>query len=63
VDRTSEALDKSVGGLDAARGRLGLLGRMAEGRGWWARLSLYAWVGVGWVGALLVVFVLPKLRF
>jgi len=63
VDRTAAALDKSVGGMEKAGSRMGMLKRMTEGRGWWARLSLYAYIGILWVVALTVVFILPKLRF
>ncbi len=42
---------------------MGLLKRMSEGKGWWGRIMLYAWIGGLWVVAILLVFVGPKLRF
>ncbi|KAI9720288.1 MAG: hypothetical protein M1828_005751 [Chrysothrix sp. TS-e1954] len=63
VDRTSQALDKNVGGMEQTSQNLGMLRRMTEGRGWWSRLGLWAKVGVLWSVMLLVMFVMPKLRF
>jgi hypothetical protein len=49
--------------MEAAGKRMGLLKRMSEGKGWWGRIMLYAWIGGLWVVAILLVFVGPKLRF
>jgi hypothetical protein len=42
---------------------MGMLQRMTEGEGWWGRMKLYAFVYGLMVVLVLVVFVLPKLRF
>jgi len=63
VDRASEALDGNVKGMEAAGLRMGMLRKMTEGRGWWSRLTLYAKIAVLAVVALVIVFILPKLRF
>ena len=63
VDAAARALDKNVTGMEAAGQRMGTLRRMTEGRGWWARISLYGWVAGLWVVAILVGLILPKLRF
>ena len=63
VDRAVSGLDKNIGGMDQTGRKMGTLRRMTEGQGWWGRLQLYGKVGVLWVVALVVVFILPKLRF
>ena len=63
VDRVLEGLDKNVTGMDAASKRIGMLRRMSEGKGWWGRIMLYAWIFGLWIVAILLVFVGPKLRF
>jgi hypothetical protein len=63
VDRTVESLDRNMLGMEAAGQRMGTLRRMTEGRGWWARMKLYALIFGLWVIAFLIVFVGPKLRF
>lgn len=63
VTRATDGLDKNATGMEAAGKRMGLLKRMGEGRGWWGRMMLYAWIGGLWLVALGVVFVGPKLRF
>jgi len=63
LDSTAKGLDKNELGLDAATRGMGRLRRMTEGRGWWGRMLMYAWIFGLWVVALVVVFVLPKLRF
>lgn len=62
VDGATSALDRNVTGMEAAERRMGMLRRMTEGKGWFGRLSLWAWVAVGWVALLVVMFILPKLR-
>jgi hypothetical protein len=59
---TADGLDRNERGLDAAAQRMGVLRRMTEGKGWWGRMMLYAWVYGLMVLLCVVVFVLPKLR-
>ncbi|KAL3467970.1 hypothetical protein BJX64DRAFT_81256 [Aspergillus heterothallicus] len=61
--RAAEGLDRTTGNLAAAERRMGMLRRMTEGKGWWGRMMLYAWIFALWVVAVLLVFVGPKLRF
>ena len=63
VHAAARALDQNVSGMESAGKRMGALRRMTEGRGWWARISLYGWIAGLWVVAILVGLVLPKLRF
>lgn len=63
LDRAVQGLDKNTQGMEAAGQRMGRLRRMTEGRGWWARLKLYAMIFGLWVVAFLIVFVGPKIRF
>jgi hypothetical protein len=62
-DRAVEGLDRNVTGLDAAGQRMGVLRRMSEGRGWWGRMLMYAWIFGLWVVAIAIVYLGPKLRF
>ncbi|KAL8786140.1 MAG: hypothetical protein Q9195_008344 [Heterodermia aff. obscurata] len=61
--QASDALDKNADGMSAAGKRMGLLRRMNEGKGWWGRMMLYAWIAGLWVVAVGLVFVGPKFRF
>ena len=63
VGRAGDAMEKTERGMEAAKGRMGLLKRMTEGKGWWGRLLLFAWVYGLMVALILLVFVMPKLRF
>lgn len=63
LGRAGEGLDRSERGLEAAARRMGALRRMTEGKGWWGRVLLYAWIYGLMVLLVVVVFVLPKLRF
>lgn len=63
VERAAEGMDRAGTGMEGARRRMGVLGRMSEGRGWWGRVLLFAWVYGLMVLLVVVVFVLPKLRF
>ena len=63
VARAGEGISKTEQSMDSARGRMGMLTRMTEGKGWWGRMMLYAWVYGLMVGLVLFVFVMPKLRF
>ena len=58
----TDALDKNTSSMESASKNMGLLKRMSEGKGWWGRMMLYAWIGGLWVVAILLVFVGPKLR-
>ncbi|RDW89853.1 uncharacterized protein DSM5745_01628 [Aspergillus mulundensis] len=63
LTRAAEGLDRTTGNLAVAERRMGMLRRMTEGKGWWGRMMLYAWIFGLWVVAILIVFVGPKLRF
>jgi hypothetical protein len=63
LDRAVSGLDNNTLGMDAASQRMGTLRRMTEGKGWWARIKLYAMIFMLWVVAFLIVFVGPKIRF
>ncbi|CRG89642.1 hypothetical protein PISL3812_06681 [Talaromyces islandicus] len=63
LDRAVEGLDRNVTGLDAAGQRMGVLRRMSEGRGWWGRMLMYAWIFGLWLVAIAIVYLGPKLRF
>lgn len=63
LDRAVTGIDKTSSTMEAAGQRMGMLRRMTEGKGWWGRMMLYAWVFGLWVVAVLIVFVGPKLRF
>lgn len=63
LENATKGLDNNELGLEAAQRRMGYLRTMTEGRGWWGRMLMYAWIAGLAVVAILVVFVLPKLRF
>lgn len=63
VNRAGEGMSKSEARMDTITKRMGSLTRMTEGEGWWGRMRLYAIVYGLMVVLVLVVFVLPKLRF
>ncbi|KAM5345403.1 hypothetical protein ACJ41O_011265 [Fusarium nematophilum] len=63
LGRAGEGMDKTERSMEVARGRMGALRRMTEGKGWWGRMILYAWVYGLMVALILLVFVAPKLRF
>ncbi|KAI0448055.1 hypothetical protein F4803DRAFT_545578 [Xylaria telfairii] len=58
-----KGLDRSERNLEGVAGRMGNLQRLTEGKGWLGRMMLYAWIAGLAVFAVLLVFVLPKLRF
>lgn len=65
-ENVSGALDvvfKSNTAIETTTRKMGAIARMAEGRGWMGRMWLYGYIAGLWVLALVVVFVLPKLRF
>lgn len=63
LDRAVQGIDKTSTTMEAAGKRMGMLRRMTEGKGWWGRMMLYAWIFGLWLVAVLIVFVGPKLRF
>ncbi len=63
LDAAGQGLARNETGLEAAARRMGAVRRAAEGRGWLGRAFLYAYIFGLMVLALLIVFVLPKLRF
>lgn len=63
LDRAVTGLDRNTQGMDAAGQRMGTLRRMTEGRGWLARMKLYAMIFGLWIAAFLIVFIGPKIRF
>ncbi|RAO66108.1 uncharacterized protein BHQ10_002120 [Talaromyces amestolkiae] len=63
LNRAVEGLDKNMTGMEAAGKRMGVLRRMTEGRGWWGRMMMYAWIFGLWIVALAIVYLGPKLRF
>lgn len=63
LDRAGEGLEKNTSGMEVAGKKMGVLRRMSEGRGWWGRILMYAWIFGLWVAVILLVFVGPKLRF
>ncbi|OJD34207.1 synaptobrevin protein [Diplodia corticola] len=63
LDRAGKGLDTSAQGMEAAGQRMGTLRRMTEGKGWWARIRLYGIIGALWMACILIMFVMPKLRF
>ena len=63
LGRAGEGIEKTEQSMEAARGRMGTLRKMTEGKGWWGRDILYAWVYGLMVTLVLLVFVFPKLRF
>lgn len=63
LDQAKDGLNKNELSLEAAARRMGAITRMTEGKGWWGRIMLYAWIYGLMVILVLIVFVLPKLRF
>jgi hypothetical protein len=63
LDSATSGLDKNELGMEAAQRRMGHLRSVSEGRGWWGRMQMYAYIAALMVLALVIVFVLPKLRF
>ncbi|EPE32575.1 synaptobrevin [Glarea lozoyensis ATCC 20868] len=63
LENTASGMEKNEDGLRFAGERMGMLRRVSEGRGWLGRMLMYAWIAGLMVIALLVVFVMPKLRF
>lgn len=63
LEKALQGLDKNVDGMNAAGKRMSTLRRMTEGKGFFGRLKLYGIIWTLWLVALIMVFVLPKLRF
>lgn len=63
LNRAGEGLSKNELSLEAAARRMGAITKMTEGKGWYGRIMLYAWIYGLMVILVLLVFVLPKLRF
>lgn len=63
LKRATEGLDKNELGLETAQRKMGFLRGYTEGKGWWGRMLMYAWIFGLMIIALLIVFVMPKLRF
>lgn len=63
LGRATEGMERTGRGMEAAKGRMGMLTRMTEGKGWWGRMILFAWVYGLMLALMVLVFVMPKLRF
>ncbi|EFY88896.1 synaptobrevin [Metarhizium acridum CQMa 102] len=63
LEKTGEGINKAEQGMRSAAGRMGKLRQMTEGKGWWGRMILYAWVYGLMLSLVLLVFLMPKLRF
>ena len=63
LGRATEGMERTGHGMEVAKGRMGMLTRMTEGKGWWGRMILFAWVYGLMVALMVLVFVMPKLRF
>lgn len=61
--RAGEGLTKNELSLEAAARKMGAITKMAEGKGMFGRLTLYAYIFGMMVALILLMFVLPKLRF
>ncbi|KAH7037902.1 uncharacterized protein B0I36DRAFT_345954 [Microdochium trichocladiopsis] len=63
LDATGRSLERNELGLEGASRRMGAIRKMSEGQGWLGRMKLYAMIFGMAVAAILLVFVMPKLRF
>ncbi|APA09528.1 hypothetical protein sscle_05g042980 [Sclerotinia sclerotiorum 1980 UF-70] len=63
LDSAVAGINKNEIGLEAASRRMGYLRSMTEGKGWWGRMMMYAWIAGLAILACVIVFVMPKLRF
>ncbi|KAK1779238.1 hypothetical protein QBC45DRAFT_412052 [Copromyces sp. CBS 386.78] len=63
LERAGEGMNKTEQGMTKVTGRMSTLQRMTEGEGWWGRMMLFAYIYALMILLLVVVFVLPKLRF
>lgn len=62
LDRAADGIDRTTSSMASAERRMGTLRRMTEGKGWWGRMMLYAWIFGLWIVALGIVFLGPKIR-
>ena len=62
LDRAAQGLDKNELGMEAAQRRMGYLRTMTEGRGWWGRMLMYAYIAGLMALACVIVFVLPRIN-
>lgn len=63
VDRAGQGMAKTGEHMEGVTRKMGMLQRMTEGEGWWGRMRLYAMVYGLMVVLVLLVGVVPKLRF
>jgi hypothetical protein len=63
VGRAGEGLDRTEKRMESATGRMGVLRKMTEGEGWWGRMMLWIRIGIMFLLVLIIMFVMPKLRF
>lgn len=63
LTHAGQGLSKNEISLEAAARKMGAITKMTEGKGWWGRIMLYAWIYGIMVILVLIVFALPKLRF
>ena len=63
MERAGEGMNKTEQGMTKVTGKMSTLQRMTEGEGWWGRMMLFAYIYALMILLLVVVFVLPKLRF
>lgn len=63
LGHAAKGLGKNELSLEAAARRMGAITKMTEGKGWYGRIMLYAWIYGLMIVLVLLVFVLPKLRF
>jgi hypothetical protein len=63
VERAGKGMSKTGEQMEGVTRKIGVLQRMTEGEGWLGRMKLYGMVYGLMVVLVLVVFVLPKLRF
>ncbi|KAL2260289.1 hypothetical protein VTK26DRAFT_5744 [Humicola hyalothermophila] len=63
VERAGQGISRTGERMEGLTAKMSTLQRMTEGEGWWGRMRLYAMVYGLMVVLVLVVAVLPKLRF
>lgn len=63
IGRAVEGLDNNETGMNAAQRTMKTLTRMTEGKSWWDRMFLFAYIAALWFLAFFIVFFMPKLRF
>lgn len=63
LENATTGLEKNVGGMESAQSKMGVLRKMTEGKGFFGRMMMYAWIFALMVIAILIVGVGPKFRF